>query len=448
MTFRFLVLALVILLPGHLLANVGGYTNGVGKSGDLTAFHPKNAEHIEMQTEDLQIDLLTESARVRVEYQLHNPGRSTEVVVGFPYEYATFAPRDDSKPSERIHPSLPNFKAFFDEKPVAVTIVAEKTVQVSLTSSAFPFSGRQIPYWYTFKLKFPGKESRTLRIEYHAPYHVSEMSVSDDNKVEPSTFAYSLSSAAVWKGPIQRGKATIRAVGVPPEFVQLNLAKRFQKSGSQWSWEFTNLEPTKDDDLIVLAHPGYQSKLRTSAGKHDGPGDGPTERVEFRDTDGKWSMRHRQYSISASSTHPNDGELSYAAENVKTGSIGSAWVEGAEGDGLGESLELTLKPARRLSHLAIRNGLCKSESHYFANGRVAELAISINGKPPFLAAIPDEFLSRNLYEIPLPKDAPEVRTLKLTIQKVYRGSKYADTCIDSIALVTPLSKPPKLEPTR
>jgi hypothetical protein len=448
MISRTLLLAFLFSLPGQLLANVGGYTNGVGKSGDLTAFQPKNAERIEMQTEDLQIDLLTESTRVRVEYQLHNPGRSTEVVVGFPYEHFTFGSRDHSKPSERIHPSLPNFKAFFDDKPVAVTIVAEKTAEDSLTSDATQVLVRQIPYWYTFKLKFPGKESRTLRIEYHAPYHVSEMSVSDDTKVEPSAFVYSLSPAAVWKGPIQRGKATIRAIGVPPEFVRLNLAKRFQKSDSQWTWEFTNLEPTKDDDLIVFAYPGYQSKPRTAAGKHDEPGDGPTERVEFRDTGGKWSMRHRQYSVSASSTHPNDGELNYAAENVKNGSIGSAWVEGAEGDGLGESLELKLKPARRLSHLAIRNGLCKSESHYFANGRVAELAISINGKPPFLATIPDEFLSRNLYEIPLPKDAPEVRTLKLTIQKVYRGSKYADTCIDSIALVTPLSKPPKLEPTR
>jgi hypothetical protein len=165
MTFRILVLAFLCSLPGHLLANAGGYAAGVGKSGDLTSFHPKNAERIEMQTEDLQIDLLTQSARVHVEYTLHNPGRTTEVTVGFPYEYAGYGITDSSKNSNRAHPRLTNFKVYFDEKPVAVNIVAEKAPEEPVTGVMFPGLTSKIPCWYTFKLKFPGKESRRLRSE-------------------------------------------------------------------------------------------------------------------------------------------------------------------------------------------------------------------------------------------------------------------------------------------
>ena len=174
--------------------------------------------------------------------------------------------------------------------------------------------------------------------------------------------------------------------------------------------------------------------------------------ANFVKVGGRWEMRHRFYSVKASSTHAPEGGNDYEATNVR-GYRDSAWAEGAAGDGIGESLTLTLDQPRKVSHIAIRNGLVKSGENggpdlYYANNRVAELGVSVNGGKPFTATVPDEFLFHPSYRIPLPLESPVVKTILLTIQKVHRGTKYRDTCISGIELITPLSKKPKLEPVR
>ena len=50
-------LLLAALFPGFAFANGGGYIYGTASNGSLGLFQPKNAEQIEMLTEDLRIDL-------------------------------------------------------------------------------------------------------------------------------------------------------------------------------------------------------------------------------------------------------------------------------------------------------------------------------------------------------------------------------------------------------
>ena len=117
---------------------------------------------------------------------------------------------------------------------------------------------------------------------------------------------------------------------------------------------------------------------------------------------------------------------------------------------MGESLTLTLRVPRKVSALEVQNGFvsARNESLYTRNGRVAELAVSINEGKAFTVALADEALARRYQVIPLPSDAGEVKTIRLTIQKVYPGTKDEDTCLSGLRLITPLTKEPKIMPAR
>jgi hypothetical protein len=242
----------------------------------------------------------------------------------------------------------------------------------------------------------------------------------------------------------------VRAAHVDADKVKFNLPKRFTRKGDVWTWEFKDFEPTLADDLKIAVHPASQSWGRTLPdGSKDGEGD--PAYVDYVKESGRWEMQHRLYKATASSRLPPQGEKTYEAKNVRD--YGDrVWAEGAPDDGVGESLTLTLDEPRKVSRIGIRNGYATRDSSkeelYSANSRVAEFAVSVNGGKPFTAPIPDELLKRRLFYINLPAETPPVRTIQLTIQKVYRGTKYRDTCVAKILLVTPLAKAPKIGPIR
>src|SRR5262245_8973639 len=58
-------------------------------------------------------------------------------------------------------------------------------------------------------IPFERNQTRDVMIHYTAPYAENNESVSDDVHYSDATFAYSLSPAATWKGPIGKGKIEI-----------------------------------------------------------------------------------------------------------------------------------------------------------------------------------------------------------------------------------------------
>src|SRR5438093_13243861 len=121
--------------------------------------------------------------------------------------------------------------------------------------------------------------------------------------------------------------------------MRFNLAKRFKRAGSVWTWEFTNFEPSMGDDLRIAVHPATEFHLQQMPVEKED--DGKQEYATFVKIGDRWEMRHRFYSVKASSTHAPEGDNDYGAQNVREYHH-SAWVEGADGDGVGESLTLTL----------------------------------------------------------------------------------------------------------
>lgn len=455
------VLLLAVSFPTIALANGGGYISGTKNNGSLGAFVPKNAQQIEMQTEDLHIDLNVENGHVDVVYTLHNPGKTVTAEVGFPCTALAAAPGEEDAPKKggawKATPPLRNFTVELDGQKIDSKVFRNtegerKTPKSESTGPLDAGEYRFVPFWYTFKLPFEGGQSRKLHVSYDTEYYQSSGSVSDDIQSRAETFTYLFSSAAVWKGAIGEGKVTIRAVGVPADTVKFNLPKRFHRDGNAWTWNFKNFEPGLADDLVISAWPeesSYGRPINLPVKDDESP-----LYADFVHIGKTWTLHHRDYTATTSSNLPStkkgDEEIKYDAENLGDNDPSTCWAEGAKGPGIGESITLKLRIPRKVTAISVQNGYCnpENESLYTKNSRVQEFAVSINGGKPFTATIPDERLTRRGHLIPVPEDVGEVKTITLTIQKVYAGSAYEDTCISGIELITPLEKEPKITQAR
>ncbi len=138
--------------------------------------------------------------------------------------------------------------------------------------------------------------------------------------------------------------------------------------------------------------------------------------------------------VYASSTLESSGSNRYDAINAHDFDWRTAWVEGVEGDGIGESLtyvfDFTSEPnwKRGLTTLLIANGYKKNERVWQANGRVSSLRVYIDNHSVADVNLIDtaEIQTVSLTEIPLGGQRISVR---FEITGVYPGTRYADTAI-------------------
>ncbi|WP_224249344.1 NADase-type glycan-binding domain-containing protein [Hyalangium gracile] len=131
----------------------------------------------------------------------------------------------------------------------------------------------------------------------------------------------------------------------------------------------------------------------------------------------------------------NKYEENYHPSYVLDDDPKTAWVEGAEGDGIGESLTIplsNLKSARAV-RLVIFNGYQKSQGLLAANAAPRQLTISVRGLGGSESARKQVTLERKLggqsFDIPVTGSVAEV---VLTIDSVHPGAKYKDTCVSDV----------------
>ena len=420
-----------------------------------------------MKSERLDIDLHIEYAEIRIEYVLHNPGPKVTVEAGFPSAVALdgVATQENLPKKEALdrHVQLLNFELSADGKAVPVSARADNMVikDGDFIESRGEGGGIAIKAWHVFKLDFEKGQTRKVSVKYRNPYFGTYGYVSDDTRLSPLTLTYVFSSAAAWSGPIGKGIVSIRAVSVDPDAVQLSHPKRFQREGNIWRWEFSQLEPTLEDDLVVSTRPGCFGQLFSTVDPETGSrewhlaeyrGWGAKTHSDDGKLGGTWELHRFDYTAAATSTLPPNGTLSYGAQNLsayqRADAEGTAWVEGAKGDGIGESVTLTLKEPAKLSRVGIVNGYAKDDALYLKNNRVAKLDVSVDGGQTFQVQIPDECLDAEKFYFDLPASNKPVKTVKFTIAEVYKGSKYSDTVISELVLVSPLEKEPRIQGAR
>jgi hypothetical protein len=285
-----------------------------------------------------------------------------------------------------------------------------------------------------------------VMIHYNAPYAEMNESVSDDSHNSDATFAYSLSPAATWKGPIGKGKIEINILHSEPEDVSIKKPKkRFRKvSDTRYEWQFENLKPTLADDIRIVAHSKYDlyptGYSEEEANRH----------ASYVIRSHQYFLDHTDYDATATSTLAPQGEHHYEVENIKGHSEGeSPWAEGVEGDGVGESITLNVKRPLPLYGILIRPGYFEygSDDAWKKNNRVAALEITLDDDRTFTETIPDDTF-REPYLIRVRDYTKPVSKIKLVIKEVHRGTEFRDTCISLVQLRAALAKKPEVRGAR
>ena len=125
------------------------------------------------------------------------------------------------------------------------------------------------------------------------------------------------------------------------------------------------------------------------------------------------------------SSYLQEGKNKYTAEKMNGYSIGNPWVEGAEGNGIGEWLSRYVSSN---SNIYISIGFVDYNRPYLysQNSRPKKIALYLDNEFIKYIELKD---TPNFQKIEIPKDKKGVA--KFVIEDVYKGSKFPnDTCIN------------------
>jgi hypothetical protein len=472
-----LLLAMGSLVVGTytLLANGGAWQTGVPGTGSASASNKGQRTDVTIENETLKIDLHPAYADVDVRYRMHNTGPKVQQDFFFPVERWGKNPDadTDAKGSDIDH-----YQISVDGKELKSTNVAgakeessetkEENSKANQESSGAKEEGSEageegsettssqiweqeihtIKSWKKSAIPFERNQTREVTIRYRAKYAENDESVSDDSHISDATFAYSLSPAATWKGPIGKGKIEINILHPEPEDVSIEKPKeRFQKvSDTHYEWQFENLKPTLADDIRVVAHSKYDS-YPTGYSEED-----LRRHASYIIRNNQYFLDHKDYDATASSTLAPEGKRNYDVVNIKADprrDLQTPWAEGAKDDGIGESITLDVKRPLPLYGILIRPGYYEygREDVWWKNNRVAALEITLNDEHTFTENIPDERFE-DPYLIRVRDYTKPVSKIKLVIKGVHRGTQFRDTCISLVELRAPLAKKPEIQPAR
>jgi hypothetical protein len=484
-----LVLALFVGSGSILFGNGGAWVVGIPATGNATASKDDRHTDVTIQNENLKIDLHRERADVTVHYRMHNTGPKVQQDFFFPVE--RWVENSDAEEKLKID-DIDHYQISVDGKELKWTNVAgpkqQSTETKEQTSESNPESteakqessdakqkdseaeegnseaqedGGEATYtplwqqefstiksWKKSVIPFDKNQTREVTVRYTARYAENDESVSDDGHYSDATFAYSLSPAATWKGPIGKGKIEINVLHPEPEDVSIQKPKeRFKKiSDTRYEWDFENLKPTLADDIRIVAHSKYDS-YPTGYSEED-----RRHRGSYVLREHQYFLDHTDYDPTASSTLAAQGKHDYDVVNIMgdpTREVQSPWAEGVEGDGIGESITLKVRRPLPLYGILIQPGYYyyDEKEPWLKNNRVAALEITLNDEHTFTESIADEHFERP-YLIRVRDYAKPVNKIKLVIKGVHRGTQFRDTCISYVELRAPLSKKPEVQGAR
>jgi uncharacterized protein DUF4424 len=454
--FRFLAFLCALtasLWASTALANGGGYAFGVKFTGGVSPFQASGTEGVQIVEEQLDIQLRRMDAAVVVRYSMRNPSDDpVKVRFGFPVE-ASLDPDWDSPREgdseyakyqrehlEENYQQLRNYQVSLDGAPVK----AEFAFEPFARGLVKPFPGsevfKSIAGWMISEATFPPTATVILEIRYAADHFKSGIFVSEDDRADPSTFVYRLSTGAVWRGPIAKGTVTIRADGIPADEVEIVAPRgRFKRDSRGWTWSFKDLKPTLADDITVRPTPAF---LEVGAYSEREKGS-----LSFIERAGAWGMSHQRYKAKASSTLPPSKDYSYDAKNVGEENTKSPWCEGVPGNGVGEWLQLSPAKAAPLLGIGILPGVVAGGGPelFKANGSPTRIEVLLNDDHRFVATLGDKVANQF---IPVIGYGKPVSKMRLTLLEARPGSKFEDTCITRVLLYDRLKQQPEMRGAR
>jgi hypothetical protein len=138
-----------------------------------------------------------------------------------------------------------------------------------------------------------------------------------------------------------------------------------------------------------------------------------------------------------SSVLPQDpfvNRYNYGPESLFDNSDNTAWVEGVDGQGIGEWIVAEFDQLRLVRAIEINNGYNKDPGIYQKNSRVKGIKVEFSGRVKQNLVLKDTGTTQL---VTLPGDQPvEAYWIKFTIESVYPGSKFEDTAISELHIVS------------
>jgi hypothetical protein len=136
---------------------------------------------------------------------------------------------------------------------------------------------------------------------------------------------------------------------------------------------------------------------------------------------------------------PNVNRFNYGPDSLFDNDYGTAWVEGVDGQGIGEWIVVEFDKPRLVQDIQIANGYNKDPELYQKNSRVKEIKLEFSGRERKSVVLKD---TGSMQSITPPKDEGlNAFWIKFTIESVYPGSKFADTAISELHIVSEAIQP-------
>lgn len=123
----------------------------------------------------------------------------------------------------------------------------------------------------------------------------------------------------------------------------------------------------------------------------------------------------------------------YLPELITDNDKETTWVEGVEGDGIGEWIKLTSDKEFEVSNIVISNGYYKTEELYFKNNRIKKVKIDVSNEESFTQELNCSVPIPQVIQLPKPV---KTNFVKITILEVEKSNKYSDTCISEVYFLT------------
>lgn len=134
--------------------------------------------------------------------------------------------------------------------------------------------------------------------------------------------------------------------------------------------------------------------------------------------------------VSASSTYPPQAGAFYSANMVKDSKLGTSWVEGSPGAGLGQSITLELAESAEVKEVHVWAGMWYSSEFWSRANRPREVEIKTADGSKTLCQMED---AQSVQVCVL--DAPtKTNTLTLTLKGSYSGTTWMDTGISEVVV--------------
>jgi hypothetical protein len=188
----------------------------------------ENHPSIVLRSHVVKVKITPEYADVDCTFVLHNTGKATRVLIGFP----------ESGGGDIVVPKM-GFEYFR-------SYVDGKRVQVRVQEQRRDVDPGGYFRWYLKRVRFGAGQTRVIRNVYRAP--LGGISTGQ------SFFHYVLTTGASWKGKIGRSDIIVELSGLD-HAVDLEISpKGYRRVGNRIAWRFENYEPNDNIFVVFFQH--------------------------------------------------------------------------------------------------------------------------------------------------------------------------------------------------